>query len=72
MNETEIYILIGKCIKYLREKRNMTQEQLAEKTGYSLDYIGKIEVNINDPGLKVLMKIANALEVELFEIFKFE
>ncbi len=71
MNETETYSLIGKRIKYLREMKNITQEKLAEKTGYSLDYIGKIEVNINRPGLKVLIKIAEALEVELFEIFKF-
>ena len=72
MNEKEIYSLIGKRIKFLRELRNMTQEKLAEKSGYSLDYIGKIEVNINHPGLKVLMKIAEALEVELSEIFKFK
>ena len=50
----------------------MTQEKLAEKTGLSLDYIGKIEVNINHPGLKALMKIADALSVELVEIFNFK
>ena len=43
MNETETYSLIGKRIKYLREMKNITQEKLAEKTGYSLDYIGKLK-----------------------------
>lgn len=72
MDEEKIYSLIGKRIKFLREKQNMTQEKLAERTGLSLDYIGKIEVNINHPGLKALMKIADALSVELVEIFNFK
>ena len=72
MDKEEIYSLIGKRIKILREKQNMTQEKLAERTGLSLDYIGKIEVNINHPGLKALMKIADALSVELVEIFNFK
>lgn len=58
MDNTLIYKSIGKRIKYLRETKGLTQEKLAEKTGLSLDYIGKIEVNINEPGLKSLIKIA--------------
>ncbi len=72
MNEKAIYISIGKRIKQLREERNLTQEKLAEKSGLSIDYIGKIEVNINQPGLKALIKIADALKVQLKEIFDFE
>ena len=71
MNENEIYISIGKQIKYLRECKNLTQEKLAEKSGLSLDYIGKIEVNINKPGLKALIKIANALDVPIVQLFDF-
>lgn len=71
MNEDEIYKSIGKRIKYLREKKGLTQEKLAEKAGLSLDFIGKIEVSINKPGLKSLIKIANALDVHLKELFNF-
>ena len=71
MNESEIYKSIGKRIKILRENRGLTQEKLAEKTGLSLDFIGKIEVNINEPGLKSLIKIANALDVHIKELFNF-
>ena len=52
MDEQELYINLGRRIKYLREKASLTQEKLAEKCGISLDYLGKIEVNINKPGLK--------------------
>ena len=71
MDEKAIYKCIGKRIKSLREAKGLTQEKLAEKTGLSLDFIGKIEVNINNPGLKSLIKIANALDVHIKEIFNF-
>ena len=71
MDNALIYKSIGKRIKYLRETKGLTQEKLAEKTGLSLDYIGKIEVNINEPGLKSLIKIANALEVHIKSLFDF-
>ena len=71
MNEDVIYKSIGKRIKSIREKKGLTQEKLAEKTGLSLDFIGKIEVNINEPGLKSLIKIANALDIHIKELFDF-
>ncbi len=71
MNDDEIYKLLGKRIKYLREKANLTQEKLAEKCGISLDYLGKIEVNINKPGLKTLIKISNALNIHIKSLFDF-
>ena len=71
MDEEIIYKSIGKRIKLLREKRGLTQENLAEQAGLSLDYIGKIEVNINKPGLKSLIKIAKALGVHIKDIFNF-
>lgn len=71
MDEKEIYIHIGKRIKFFREKFHLTQEKLAEKSGISLDYLGKIEVNINKPGLKTLIKISHALNVQLKDLFDF-
>ena len=71
MDEGILYKSLGKRIKYLREERNLTQDKLSEKTGLSIDYIGKIEVNINKPGLRALIKIANALDVHIKEIFNF-
>ncbi|MFA6989582.1 MAG: helix-turn-helix transcriptional regulator [Candidatus Gastranaerophilaceae bacterium] len=66
------YKKLGKRIKYLREEKDLTQEQLAEKVGLSLDFIGKIEVAISKPSVDTLIKIIKALNVEPFEIFKFD
>ena len=71
MDEIEFYKLLGKRIKTLRENAHLTQEKLAEKTGISLDYLGKIEVSINKPGIKTILKLANALDVPIKEFFEF-
>ena len=71
MDEKVFYQKLGVRIKYLREKAGLTQEKLAEKSGISLDYLGKIEVNINKPGLKTIIKLANARKIEPYMIFKF-
>ena len=62
MDEKEIYLNIGKKIKFYREKLHLTQEKLAEKSGISLDYLGKIEVNINKPRLKKFNKNIKCLK----------
>ncbi len=71
MDEKLFYENLGKRIKYLRENAHLTQEKLAEKSGISLDYLGKIEVCINKPGLKTLLKISNALEIPIKSLFDF-
>lgn len=70
MEIENFYKHLGKRIKTLRENSKLTQEQLAEKAGISLDFLGKIEVNINKPGLKSLIKIINALEISIAEFFE--
>ena len=66
-----MYEKLGKRIKYLRERAHLTQEKLAEKCGISLDYLGKIEVCINKPGLKTLIKISDALDIPIKALFDF-
>ncbi len=72
MKEDEFYKKLGKQIKLLRENAHLTQEKLAEKSGISLDYLGKIEVDINKPGLKTLLKISNALNLPIKKLFDFK
>ncbi len=72
MDEKLIYENIGKRIKFLRMNAHLTQEKLAEKCDISLDYMGKIEVNISKPGLKTIIKISNALDIPIKEMFNFD
>ena len=71
MDEKTIYIKLGKRIKTLRMRTHLTQEKLAEKCGISLDYLGKIEVAISKPGLKTIIKLSQALDIDIKELFEF-
>lgn len=71
MEINDFYKNLGKNIKKLREAKRLTQEILAEKSGISQDYLGKIEVNINRPGLKTIYKIATALDLDPAELLNF-
>lgn len=59
---------IGVKIKRLREKRGLTQEQLAKKTGLHLTTVGKIEANMRKPTLETRKKLAKALRVSIMEL----
>lgn len=55
----------GEEVKSLRKKANLTQKELAEKTGLSQGLIAKIENNTVDPKASTLRKILNVLENEI-------
>ena len=70
MDLSEFYEKVAARIKFLRKEQNLTQEKLAELAGISVDYLGKIETNINKPGLKGLHKIVSGLNVSFSKFFK--
>ena len=65
----DVKALVGKRIKSLRQARKTTQEALAEKMGISAKYLSSIERGQENPTLDTLIKLADALKVELEEIF---
>ena len=71
-NDSDLYRIIGKNIKYYREKSNLTQIQLADLSGISISYLSKIEADGCNKSLSisVLNEIANALNIEIIHFFK--
>lgn len=71
-NDFDLYRIIGKNIKYYREKSKLTQIQLADLSGISISYLSKIEANGCNKSLSisVLNEIANALNIEIIQFFK--
>ncbi len=63
--------LIGKRLKELRKNRLLSQEQLAGKADINSKYLSRIERGRENPTLDMLIKLADALEVEMWEIFDF-
>jgi transcriptional regulator with XRE-family HTH domain len=66
-----ILISVGKRIQSVREKRGLTQSQLEEKTGINTKYISAIECGQKNVTIKTLEKIANGLNIDLYELFLF-
>ena len=61
---------IGKKIRKLRQNKGLTIQDLSEKTGLSKGLISQIENEQVSPPISTLMKIANALKVELAYFFQ--
>lgn len=68
MNEKK---MIGLRIKELRKSRGLSQEELAEKAETSPNYLSRMERGTENPTLDMLIKLSNALEVEMWEMFDF-
>lgn len=58
-----------KTFKDLRIEANLTQEQLANKSGFSKDYISMIERGERNPSDKAKSIFANIFGVPVVEIF---
>ena len=56
-------------LKLYRTSKNITQLELARKTGVTKDYISMIERGKRNPGIFLAKKIAVILDATLDEIF---
>lgn len=63
--------LLGLRVKKFRKQKKLTQEKLAEIIGVDNGYISKLEVGQNFPSITTLEKIADVLDVELYELFRY-
>ena len=61
---------LGKRIKAAREKKNMTQEELAAAVDYGVGHMSVIERGVKPPKLDKLVAIANALGVGTDELLQ--
>ena len=60
---------LGERIKELREKRKLSQEDLAKVTGLSQSTISQVEREEKDPSLSTLQKIAQGLNIHIAVLF---
>lgn len=69
--DMDIKQLIGSRIKSIRTKKQLTQENLAERMNINPKYLSSIERGKENPTLNTMILMAEALEVDISEIFKF-
>ena len=70
-NDNYYYNLIRTNIKKNRIKANLTQQELADKAGITMNYLSKIESERMNRGISVVIigRIADALEIDIRNLF---
>lgn len=68
----DILRVFGTNLRRYREEKNISQEKLAEMTGLHRTYISDIERFQRNISLNNVQKIANALGIENYQLFKEE
>lgn len=71
ISEEEFISKLGIHIRQLREKKNISQQNLADLSNMPKTTIGRIERAEVSVTIKSLIKIANALEIEPKDIINF-
>jgi len=56
---------VGERIRSLRQKREMTLQQLSEQAGVSIGMLSQMERGRSSPTIRTLQRVADALEVPL-------
>ncbi|MDZ8106578.1 MAG: helix-turn-helix transcriptional regulator [Nostoc sp. DedQUE12a] len=62
----------GRKLRQIRRLKNLTQQQLAEATGISVEFLSNIERGINAPSFDTLEKLVEVLNVSYVELFDFQ
>jgi len=65
---TEIGRRIGQRVKALRQKRGLTQDQLAKMCGVKRPNISRLEAGTHTPGLIFIQSLAECLQVRTSEL----
>lgn len=63
---------VSSRLREMREKRGLTQSELARAVGVSRQVVSSIEANSHTPSLKVALKLASHLDTKVEEIFSDE
>ena len=62
-DEKRVFQHLARNVKHFRNTKNITQDDLADKSGIFRTYLSRIETGRGNPSLAVLVALAAALEV---------
>jgi transcriptional regulator with XRE-family HTH domain len=60
--------LVGRNVKRIRQERGLTQERLAELSGFSQQYISGLEQGRRNPTIVTIFELATVLGVSHIEL----
>lgn len=68
--ETRAIKNLSRRVRQLRLDKDLTQEECAARAGIATVYLSGVERGVRNPTVKVLARLADALEVEISTLFK--
>ena len=71
MDKKELLKIFGKNVKIERIKKDLTQEQLAEKLDVSQNYIACIETGKQNMSLGKILELAQNLNTDIHNLLSF-
>lgn len=60
---------VGRAIRWFRQRKGVSQGEVAQRAACSVSYLSLLENNKRDPTLSTVTKIANALHVPVGTLF---
>ena len=67
-NDTDVLATVGPRLRVLRERREMTLNDLSAETGISVSTLSRLESGQRKPTLELLLPLARAYRVQLDEL----
>jgi len=64
----DLLVIFGENLKKFRSEKNISQEELAFKAELDRTYISGLECGKRNPTLKIIVKLANALDMSPSEL----
>ena len=62
--------LVGRNVRRIRMKKRMTQEEFAERSGFSQQYLSGLERGQRNPTVIILYELATALGVSHMDLVR--
>lgn len=62
--------LVGGNVRRARGRKGLTQEEFAEKSGFSQQYISDLERGLRNPTVVTLFELAQALEIKPIDLLR--
>ena len=62
--------LVGRNVRRIRQQKGITQEQLAELSGFSQQYLSGLERGLRNPTIVTLYELAQTLGVSHLDLVK--
>jgi transcriptional regulator with XRE-family HTH domain len=70
VHQDSVLISLGRNLRQARERKELTQEKLAEIAEIDPTYVSGIERGLRNPGIKNVARIAKALGITTAELCK--